>query len=1249
MIQSVGVSAIASVVLSLTMTVLLTNPSIAVHENETVASWDFGSEESTPLESHGGVHRDQPGPRPPEFPDFDEQNTAVLLDGEGSHYSFDDPGLASKFDFTNGDAIALEAWVNVRLLKSGENLYVISKGRTGDPEFARDNQNWALRIREVSGQARASFLFSTPVLKSPEARDSHWHRWTSSKGFKASTGWHHISVAYRFGEPDSMRGWIDGAAVEGTWDMGGETKEAPVVDDDAIWIGSSQGGAAANSFRGSLDSIAIHRKLFDDAMIKGRYRRDETAAQKLKLAKETLPDLGQLLSGHVLTTFHESMPAHDRWLNTDENWPKESDRWVSDAFLLPRLPLKFDAWGVRDAWQNGVLVRMAADIELEPGRRQFLLRARGLSRLWVDGQVIARTKPSKGSPSGEEPMTPVAEPPRPGLRRPSYRQQEVFGDSIIGQQGTCRVVLECIVGGDKFRPEPGELTVAISTVDSDSFVLLQPFTARKSAQGLTDANIEPMLHEIETLLHEKDNFQRRLAAESQDSFWQRRHELARSTVSVNHDVAVNHDIDRTLDSLIEAKIERTLKEASATNPKDAKNFNENILPILSAHCFRCHGEKDSGGLKLNSRAAFLKGGDSESPAIVPGEADASEAIARIRSDDEDQRMPPTGDPLTAAQIKVLETWVNDGALWAGPMVTQEAVAMPSVIDDAAFLRRVSLDTIGLPPSEKELREFLSDKSTDKRRRTIDRLLNDDRWADQWVSYWQDVLAENPTLINASLNSTGPFRWFLWDAFRDNKPMDRWVTELILMRGGKHEGGSAGFALAGDNDAPLATKGQIIASAFLGVELQCARCHDSPYHSTKQKDLYSLAAMLDRKAITVPKSSMVPVAFFEKKDRESLIKATLKPNEQIKAEWSFAEVCDANDDEAIDSLMQDPKDSRERLAALITGPQNARFSRVAVNRIWRKLMGAGMVEPPQDWEGKTPSHPELLDWLADEFVLHGYDVKYLLRLILTSQTYQRQAEGYNLAAEPQLRFFNAPDRRRLTAEQVVDSMYAASGATIDVEELTFDPDGRRAASNRLTLGFAKRAWMLVSLNNERDRPSLTLPRAQAIDDVLSAFGWSGARQMPRTDRELSPNVLQPGVLANGTLSTWLTSASYKSALAQLAIDAKSPESLVESLFLRFLGRFPTAAERVSFGNTLATGFDDRLVSPDKIELPNLQPILPKVTWSNHLVPEATTIQNENERRARNGLPSDPRLEPQWRENFEDIVWSLVNDREFVWIP
>lgn len=701
--------------LSLSMIVVGSTNAVVAQEGETVATWEFGSEEATPLESHGGVHRDQPGPRPPEFPDFDSQNTAILLDGKGSHFEFEDPGVASRFDFTNGDAITLEAWVKVNDLRGGENLYVISKGRTGDPAFSRDNQNWALRVRETAGQARASFLFATPALGDAEKRDGHWHRWTTSKGFKASSGWHHIAVAYRFGVPETIRGWIDGVPVPGVWDMGGETTAAPVVDDDAIWIGSSQGGNAGNSFRGSLDSIAIHRRLIDDATMKKRFHRDESASNKVKLAKESMPDLGKIPAGLVVTTFHDSMPSHDRWLNDNEVWPKESDRWTSDAFLLPRLPLKFDAWGIRDAWHAPVLVRMAADISMEPGMRQFLLRARGLSRLWVDGKLVAKTKASIGSPSGEEPITQIPEPPRPGLRRPSYRQQEVFGDATIGPAGQCRVVLECIVGGEKFRPDPSELCVAVSTSDGKTFVLLQPFDKDTPAKELSDTTVEPMLRDIESILHEKDDFHRRSLAASQDEYWNNRHAFAQSKIGDDHDSI------QTIDAFIEAKIERAKAEASTTNPEDAKHFNEFVLPVLRSKCFRCHGEKDNGGLKLNSRAAFLKGGDSESPAFVPGDADASEAIARIRSDDEDQRMPPTGDPLSKQEIKAIESWVNGGAAFAGPQISDQDVAFSDIVDDATFLRRVTLDAIGLPPSEVELREFISDTASDKRNRAIERL------------------------------------------------------------------------------------------------------------------------------------------------------------------------------------------------------------------------------------------------------------------------------------------------------------------------------------------------------------------------------------------------------------------------------------------------------------------------------------------------------------------------------------------------
>jgi len=1212
-------------------------------ESSLVARWDFGAEETKPLRLHGGVHRDVPGPRPPEYPDFEPNNTAVRLDGSGARLTVENAGNGNSFRFANGDAITIEAWVQVDDLRKGDVFYVIGKGRTGTPGFAADNQNWALRLFERGGKACVSFLFATEPAS---GADAHWHRWTTTDGFAAGKHWHHIAVAYKFGTPSSVRGWIDGQPRPGAWDMGGATTKPPVVDDDAVWIGSSRGGSPGNSFRGALDAIAVHREILGDATMKSRYRR-EGAEVAVKPAPEVIPEPGEIPAGRVLVTLHEGMPGHDRWLDLGETLPSETARWDTDWFLLSRLPQRYDAWGIRDAWKAPVLTRLSAEVVLPPGKHQFMMRVRGLSRLWVDGKIIARSRPLTGSPSGEEPITPVASAPGPGLRPAEHRQQEIVGAAVVGGTGKCRVVLETLVGGKAFRPDPGELCVAVA-LEGRAFTLLRPTAVADAPTPLTDAAVEAALELQELALRAHDDRTRRTAATSQDPFWQRRHEAAHAWVR-SHPARSATGSANPIDAFLAEKIERIRTESAQPSADLARQFHTTVLPILRDNCFRCHGEKEKGGLRLNSREAALRAGDSEMPAVVPGNVEKSELIARIRNKDEGERMPPTGEGLKPAQIAALEAWIKAGAPWPAPPLDSEEIRMPPLVGDAAFLRRVYLDTVGVPPTEEDVQAFAADASPDKRARVIDRLLADERWADHWMAYWLDVLAENPTLINASLNTTGPFRWFLYEAFRDGKSFDRVVTELIMMRGSPHEGGSAGFGIAADNDAPLAAKGQIIAQAFLGIELQCARCHDSPYHSTKQRDLYALAALLDRRSITVPKTSRVPDAFFAKRDRESLIKVSLKPGVAITPVWPFAEVSGSDDDVSLDALMQNPKDSRERLATLITAPQNTRFAQVIVNRVWRQFIGAGFVEPPHDWEGHAPSHPELLAWLAHEFVAHGYDIKQLSRLILNSQVYQREAVGKNLLAGPERRFFAAPERRRLSAEQIVDSLFAAAGQRMDVEELTFDPDGRRPASNRLSLGVPRRSWMFASLANERDRPSLNLPRARAVTDVLQAFGWSGSRQNPRTDRETAPNVLQPGVLANSIMSVWLTRAAEGSGLADAAVHAATPQALVERIFLRYLGRLPTDAESAPFAQTLADGFNERLVSPGEAASRTPLPVLPRVTWSNHLRPEATTIALELERRSREGPPPDARLRPAWREVFEDVVWAVVNSREFVWVP
>jgi mono/diheme cytochrome c family protein len=1214
-----------------------------------VARWDFGEEDVSRVVAVGSIEREVPGPRPPEFPDFEESNTAVLFDGKGSHFTFADIGAGSPVDFATGDAITLEAWVKPEGFKSSENVYVIGKGRTGAAGFAADNQNWALRLRAVGGQYCLSFLFATPKAAGAARSDAHWHRWTTKRGFSPGSGWHHIAVTYRFGEPESVRGWVDGQPLSGEWDMGGATKEAPVVDDDAVWIGSSMRGSAGSSFRGSMDAVAIHREIVSDADLKARFRRKGGAVIG-RTAPETMPVVSAPPAGQVLMTFHEGMPAHDRWLNEGEALPKETARWAAPDFLLPRLPLRYDAWGIRIGWRAPVLAQLSAEISLPPGKHRVVLRARGLTRLWVEGAVVARTKAHRGVSGGHEPMTPIATPPHPGLRPMGFGMQEVFGEITVPAGGRTRVVLESLLGGKAYRPEPGELSVAVETADGRSFNLLHAAGARTELVPLTDAAMTVTLAGLEQSLSDLDDRTRRANSATQDAFWAKRHEIAQTWAKAHPAPTPPESRESNpIDAFIAAKIQRAIADAAKTPVAEAQDFHSHVLPILKNECFRCHGEKEKGGLKLDSLARALKGGESGSAAVVPGQPGASELMARLRSRDEDERMPPKGEGLKRDQIATLEAWIKGGAKWPAPPVPAESVALPPIVDDAAFLRRIYFDAVGLPPAEAEVRAFLADRAPDKRTRLIDRLLADPRWADHWVSYWQDVLAENPSMLKPSLNNTGPFRWFLHEGLRDGKAMDRLVTELILLRGSEREGGSAGFGLAADNDAPFAAKGQIVATAFLGIELQCARCHDSPYHSTKQRDLYALAAMFERKPVTVPMSATVPEAFFEKKARESLIKVTLKPREPIVPAWPFARETGAADDATLSALMQDPKDPRERLAALVTAPQNARFAQVMANRIWKRLLGAGFVEPVQDWEGHAASHPELLAWLAHEFVAQGYDVKHVMRLIFTSHAYQRAATGQNLKAAPELRFFAAPEPRRLTAEQVVDGIFAASGQTMQVEELTLDPDARRGADTFVSLGTPGRSWMLASLSNERDRPSLSLPRAQAIADVLEAFGWSASRQGPRNERESDPNVLQPGVLANSVVSVWVTRAAAGSELADLAVRALSPESLVDSVFLRFYSRLPTKEERLPMARALAAGFSERVLPVGEVRPITPLPPLPAVSWGNHLQPEANTIKIEMEQRAHAGQPADPRLRPAWREMYEDFVWSVVNTREFVWLP
>ena len=599
--------------------------------------------------------------------------------------------------------------------------------------------------------------------------------------------------------------------------------------------------------------------------------------------------------------------------------------------------------------------------------------------------------------------------------------------------------------------------------------------------------------------------------------------------------------------------------------------------------------------------------------------------------------PPVEAPGGADGANAIDAFIGERLSAAG------VEPMP-LVDDFSFLRRLSLDTIGVIPTSEQIDEFFADPVDSRRARAVERFLQHPGWADHWTGYWQDVLAENPGLTKPKLNNTGPFRWFIYESFLDNKPFDRFVSELISMEGSALEGGPAGFGMASENDVPMAAKAHIVGTAFLAVEMKCARCHDAPYHDVTQGDLFSLAALLNRGPQKVPGSSSVPSDVLA----NAAVKVSLKPGSSVKPDWPFVDLVGGESQEMPEGVLRSSTDTRERLAATLTLPTNERFARVIVNRMWQRYLGRGLIEPVDDWEDAECSHPELLDYLARELVMNAYDLKHLAALILNSDVYQRVTVSGADRESDRAALFAGPVRRRLSAEQIADSLYQVVGKSFESEELTMDGDGRRPMSTFLDLGTPRRAWEFAAVSNERDRPSMSLFAAQGVVDLMIAYGWRQQRPDPITLREETITPLQPMVLANGTAASRGIDMTDHSGLTQLALEDLSLEEFVERLFQRVLTRPPTTAEREAFVELLADGYEDRIVAgPDAVPARRIHRS-PR-TWTNHLHPAATDLALARQAELEAGDPPSVRLGADWRERAEDAAWVLLNLPEFVFVP
>jgi hypothetical protein len=349
----------------------------------------------------------------------------------------------------------------------------------------------------------------------------------------------------------------------------------------------------------------------------------------------------------------------------------------------------------------------------------------------------------------------------------------------------------------------------------------------------------------------------------------------------------------------------------------------------------------------------------------------------------------------------------------------------SLCSDAEFLRRAMLDAIGTTPSPDEVEEFIADPDPNKRVKLVDRILDRPEYVDYWMLKWGDVLRVN----SVKLGAQGMLAFNLWlrEAFRSNKHFDRMAEELVTAQGSIFSNGPANYYRVATSPDDLA---ETTAQVFMGVRLQCARCHHHPFEAYGQDDYYSLAAYFAR--VRTKRSDEFglfggdQVIFVSQKGEVYQPRTGTKMEPRPLGEKPF----------------DDPVDRRRALARWLTAQNPRPLARNVVNRYWGYLLGRGLVNPIDDLrETNPPSNPELLDALADVFIATGYDLKALLRQIMTSRVYQLSAQPIR-ENRMDTSFFTHYTIKRLTAEQLLDAIDAASGT---VEKFPQLPSGTRAIS------------------------------------------------------------------------------------------------------------------------------------------------------------------------------------------------------------
>lgn len=563
-------------------------------------------------------------------------------------------------------------------------------------------------------------------------------------------------------------------------------------------------------------------------------------------------------------------------------------------------------------------------------------------------------------------------------------------------------------------------------------------------------------------------------------------------------------------------------------------FSRDVLPILSDSCFQCHGpdakEGRKGDLRLDDETDAKRDRDGYR-VVAEGHPDASELVHRLLSKDPDEQMPPPelGRPLSAGQIDTLKRWIAEGGRW-GKHWAFEPIAPPSVpegvhpidalvqrgldaagmkpnppADPATLIRRLSLDLTGLPPTPEVISLFEAEfirHPPSAIRKLADRLLASPHYGERLAWDWLEAAryADSNGYQGDNERTMWPWRDWVVKAYNENLPYDQFTVwqlagdllpkpthDQILATGfnRNHMINGEGGRIAEENRVDyVMDMSETMGTVWLGLTLNCCRCHDHKFDPVTQEDYYRFTAFFNQTPVTggggnpqtppvleIAAPEAIAARDAARKERNLakglLDKATEPEKAALTAPFNDAEAKLKSLDSAIPKVMvmadqREPRktflldrglynepgreviagvpavllpapQARNRLdlARWLVAPEHPLTARVAVNRIWQMLFGIGLVKTAEDFgiQAEYPQQRELLDWLAAEYVATGWDTKGLIKTIVTSETYRRSSvidSPSDFESDPANRLLARGARFRMPSWMIRDQALAASG-------------------------------------------------------------------------------------------------------------------------------------------------------------------------------------------------------------------------------